>query len=723
MNGTAARFLRLGVSLTGLVTLGWVLTGQAARPHRGTPVPTDWSHRHLIFSHPATSEQAARVSEDPRYGQQLQRLNHRLAIPAQSETAVSELQMEPVFRASKRKPLFSRNFRRDWSEDLGTGAGAGAGNYPAKFVFESNVANCGNATTPDYVVYSTGLAGSGTQADIVAYDNLYTGCTGTVPTAYWAYNTGGQILTSPVLSRDGTQVAFVQTNVVNLGTLVLLRWKALDGTIGLPDTLTPVSNAAYPTCTAPCMTTIGLVDNTSHPVDDRTSSVFYDYLNDVAWVGGANGWIHKITGMFKGTPAEVTTGGFPARVGLVFYTSSPVYDHVSNSVFVTDQAGSLDRVDPTTGAVTVSVQVDFSGQPTTISGPVVDSSNGLVYVFASEDNSLACSLATLDCTAVFVFPTSFTNLTVPGKAVVGSSSAGGVPTPSPFFIGGFDHNYFSSANGTGNLYVCGNTGLNPILYQIPITAGVMGTPVVVSTLTPAAQHPACSPVTNVSTPPTTAGNATTDRLFVSVQNNSNACAGGGCIQNLISTPWQASTTFSTGQELLVESLLSPGVRFIMAATTTAATGATEPGWPNSPGATKSDGSQTWINQGNPDNVPLPWAANTLYALGNRVIDTVGQVEIVTTAGNSGAGAPAWATTPNTPTPDGIGTLVWNNLGAYPIAALVATGGTSGIIIDNTVTTGTPTGTSQVYFTTLGNQACGTSGTGGCAVQASQSGLQ
>src|SRR5438067_1692772 len=32
MNGTAARFLRLGVSLSGLVVLGWVLTGQAAKP-------------------------------------------------------------------------------------------------------------------------------------------------------------------------------------------------------------------------------------------------------------------------------------------------------------------------------------------------------------------------------------------------------------------------------------------------------------------------------------------------------------------------------------------------------------------------------------------------------------------------------------------------------------------------------------------------------------------
>jgi hypothetical protein len=58
-----------------------------------------------------------------------------------------------------------------------------------------------------------------------------------------------------------------------------------------------------------------------------------------------------------------------------------------------------------------------------------------------------------------------------------------------------------------------------------------------------------------------------------------------------------------------------------------------------------------------------------------------------------------------------------------IASLAGSGGTSGIIIDNAVGTGTMAGSSQVYFSTHGNQTCGTSGTGGCAVQASQSALQ
>jgi hypothetical protein len=65
-------------------------------------------------------------------------------------------------------------------------------------------------------------------------------------------------------------------------------------------------------------------------------------------------------------------------------------------------------------------------------------------------------------------------------------------------------------------------------------------------------------------------------------------------------------------------------------------------------------------------------------------------------------------------------VVWYNLGANPVAALPAQGGTSGIIIDNIVNN---PGGSQVYYSTLQAGQCITGGVGGCAVQASQQGLQ
>jgi hypothetical protein len=65
---------------------------------------------------------------------------------------------------------------------------------------------------------------------------------------------------------------------------------------------------------------------------------------------------------------------------------------------------------------------------------------------------------------------------------------------------------------------------------------------------------------------------------------------------------------------------------------------------------------------------------------------------------------------------------------FPTAAshiLLASGGSSGIVIDNVATS--PAGTSQIYFTPLGNSSttfpCGGNTSGvGCAIQASQAGL-
>ena len=115
-------------------------------------------------------------------------------------------------------------------------------------------------------------------------------------------------------------------------------------------------------------------------------------------------------------------------------------------------------------------------------------------------------------------------------------------------------------------------------------------------------------------------------------------------------------------------------------------------------------------------------ANTAYALNTQIVDSNGNIEWVATAGTSKAGAhPVWNLTVQGQTADN--TVRWRNIGALATFSLAATGGTSGIIMDNTVGSGTLAGASEVYFSTQGNQACGATGTGGCAVQASQSALQ
>ncbi len=651
------------------------------------------------------------MAQDPRYWQQM----YRRLLPRELSGGLSPTASEPVKASDNTSGGL-------WSENMGAGAfGGGAANYPAKYSFNLTTANCGSAPTPDYVVYSTGLTGTGTQASIVAFDNLYSGCTGTVPATFWAYNTGGQILTSPLISEDGTQVAFVQT-AGGLAGLVILKWKAsTTETVTSPGVPTTASSAAqYRTCAAPCMYEVRLHDGGGVAVDDTTSSPFYDYHNDIAWVGGARGWLHKITGVFKGSPTEATTGGFPVQVSPPSTNplSSPVYDQASRNLFIGDAGGFFYRIASATGAVTASAQLDFGVG--LLEGPLLDETNGFTYVFSSSDGTSNCTGGTA-CSAVYALSTSFGAGTSGSKSTVGRSVVTGtLPNPNPMYLGGLDSAYYNSVNGTGNLYVCGNTGSNPKLYRVPVTAGTLGTAVAIAGLTPVTATPVvCSPVTEFPNP--NANVSKTELLFVSVQNHGRACANTGCVMNFMDLPWQPKTHYNVGQEVLV---LRPGnsTLYINTAVVAGTTGTTAPNWPVGSGVKTVDGGVggvTWLNQGATDVVlPPVWTANHPYGSQARIFDGT-NIEISNNAGTSGAAAPSWNTTIGGNTTDNG--VTWVNAGPYPSTSKAVTGGTGGIIIDNTSTF---SGASQVYFFTLGNQLCTTSGgTGGCAMQASQTTLK
>jgi hypothetical protein len=108
-------------------------------------MPTDWSHQHLIFSRQGTGGQLTQISHDPRYEQQMHRREEARMLPAIA-TYLSAGPFGPGLLKWQRKKL-----KRDWADDMGAGASAGAGNYPAKFSFDTTTANCGNAATPDFV--------------------------------------------------------------------------------------------------------------------------------------------------------------------------------------------------------------------------------------------------------------------------------------------------------------------------------------------------------------------------------------------------------------------------------------------------------------------------------------------------------------------------------------------------------------------------------------------
>jgi hypothetical protein len=716
----------LGISILALLTLSSALLGQASRDSATSGhAISDWSNHHVVFSKPATAERAARVEQDPRYWQQIRSQSPALPTAATSRMETERLIAPETIRSHH--PGREQESEGLWLADMGTGATVGAGNYPAKFSLNVNPAAF--SCTSDFVVYSTGLPGTGTQASLVAYNNLYSGCGGSGPSVYFAYDTFATVTTSPVFWYDGTQLAVAQQNAAGHGVLMLLKWKAAPTeTIAAPGRPRNIRPGLYTSCPAPCKTLFFLedvIDDVNTAASDTNSSVFYDYGHDTAYVGDDLGYLHKFNPVFEGTPAEVTTGGWPVLVSQTVPATpltSPVHDSVTGNVFVEDKGGFLYSVNSTIPfpIPVQSTQLDFSvndtpSGPGFVQGPIVDSSAGFVYVFATSDGSGGCT-GGADCSAVYQFTTILAPDDLGTEAEVGNSSV--EPTaPSPMYVGAFDNAYRTSGDATGNLYVCGNTGGSPTIFQIPIRAGTMeevnqGASLSTSTT-------ACSPVSDVYNPNVTGG--ATEWLFASAQTGGvpTNCASGGCVMNFVDTAWLAATTYSPGQEILDNKLHIEVVK------TGGTSGLTEPGWNGAVGGATSDpvgpGGVTWIDQG-PETAVIPpaWAPHTVYAAHTKILDGSNNIEYVTTAGTSGASvtfnpAPGGATTDNT--------VHWENLGAIATANMSSAGGTSGIIIDNTVSTITEAGTSQIYFSTLGSQACGTSGTGGCAVQASQSALK
>jgi hypothetical protein len=557
---------------------------------------TDWSHRHVMFSAPHDSMDQDRLSRDPRYIQQ------------------------SIRRDAERKDRESwgwghrAELQGDWSIDMGTGATVGAGNYPAKFSF-----NAGTASCTDFVVYNTSLAGSSTQATVVAFDDLYVGSSGLCGTTPSTYCT---VVTSVTLSFDGSQVAFVQNNSAGTqATLVILKWAANYGTLASPDTLTAVSTAAYPTCIAPCMTTLNFsLANSDTTSDDALSSPFYDYAHDTLYAGDSYGYLHKFTSVFNGTaatpPAETISSTtaiiWPCLVSNSSALTDPVYDQGTGKIFVGSLFGTLKEVDATigggAGGIIKTAQIEVTGG--NFDGPLIDSTNGLLYLVVSD--SMPATGQTSGVSAVYTFSTTFVAGTSGVQTVLSNDGPG-----TNLYSGAFDNQWFLGSGG--HMYVCapaadiaGVSNNIPTLYQIAVsTTGVLGT---VST------GPALA--TSTSGPPLCSG--------VSEFFNSSYTSGGA---------------HPAGTDLIFLSVTNFGKQA----------------------------------------APVSCATNTGCLMSFDVTSGAAITNLTGTA-----------------------------------ATRNEAGGTSGIIVDGSASASA--GASQVYFTPLMSMVCGTSGTGGCAIQASQSGL-
>ncbi len=518
-------------------------------------VPDDWSTHHVVFSRPAPGSEAEyRVQQDPRYW--LQQIKERMPEATATSLGGSESDFAPLKRWEKTPKKSKAKLKNDWSERLGSAtAKVGAGQYPAKYSLSPNsTPSC----TTDFVVFNTGVAGGSAQPSILAFNNLYPGASpgcGTtgVPAVYWAYNTGGTVVTAPALSLDGTQVAFIQSEGT-IAYLVILKWAANTGTLTspvVPTTYTVATASSYRGCTAPCMLTLEF--NDTH--NSTNSFPFYDYSGgDLLFAGDDSGYLHKFTGVFKGTPAEVTTT-FPVEVTTSGEAlTTPVYDSNTGLVFVGEAHTAGSTTDGKFHSVSSSTGAVLHSGPTAGTdhalchgvgfkeGALLDpaaGANGTLYIGCDHDvGGDTCGNGNNACLRQF-----------PEESIsggVGTAATLGAQADAEMFVGAFNYTYLISSAPTGTLYVCGNPASGATLYRIPITANVMGTPVVVNTLstTSSSAGTECSPVTEFH-------NASTDWLFVSEPNapalDTGTCSGTGCVYsfNISSTPVATATATPT----------------------------------------------------------------------------------------------------------------------------------------------------------------------------------
>lgn len=476
-----------------LIALGLVvqsLSGPRAEvTKQRVPMVHDWSMRHVIYTHFGPMAAMLAVQQDPRA-----RFSWRQRLPL----PIRWPGPKPLPPRFPRPRNIGPAFERDWSINLGT-AGTAANMYPAKFSFDVTAApSCAS----DFVVFPVAANGSATQPNLVAFNNLYSGTaggigicnrtssasdTGVAATVYWSYDVngiGGSVPTSPVLSLDGTKVAFVESVAGRPAHFHVLAWNSGEGqsAANLQNVLVPKTInsfvAAAPVAGSGTATDLPLGSATTGT--DTLSSPFIDYVRDLVYVGNDAGTLYRIKDVFctvnpacsgssKPAPSIDTSWGSNGAVtvgsGSCAGTTSsaltgPVLDFVTMSVYVGCADGKLYGFSSSGQALSnASVTVGDGTASETYGGivdpPIVDGVNGFVYAVSGSANSGAYGAlvqAKIDLSSSVLAP-------------IGAGNQCNIHSPA------LNNAYYTSPTSAGALIYAG--GVTGTVSQ-PCTASSMG---------------------------------------------------------------------------------------------------------------------------------------------------------------------------------------------------------------------------------------------------------
>lgn len=514
------------------------LAQEHARP-KGVGIPQDWSTRHVLYTAGASPRVARAAMSDTRFWYSwLQRYGNTYAwhpYPGFAGVAPTHYPGRgPV-------PSIGHHPRIDWAVSLGGVGGMPVGETPAKYSFSINgtitSANC----TSDFVVFVVNATPKTTgtqQANIVALNNLYTGTTSsfcpngaqtppttdyTSPKFMWAYAAGSAgIALSPVLSEDGTKVAYI--DMANPANFNVLTWVSGQGTSATAPAKPGSGGSALVQLAYSKATVSGC---TASSASTSNASPYIDYNTDSAYVASDNGNLYRITGVFKGTPTLQYCIKVNNTAG--HYLTSPVYDQVNNVVYVSDGYslyGFTPGASSFTAAGSIAIASTAATDPIVLS-PYLDTSDGFIYVFSRADSTNTHSIVAQVNLA----------LTSQATAVIGET------TTQYILDGDFDNAYFTTGPlaGAGTLYACGTDstdGTKPSLYALSFAngTGLMNSTPAMSdnrNINGAANAAgACSPLVDFY-------DGTTDRLFVGTGN-----LGATTGANLV-TEWNVNSRISS----------------------------------------------------------------------------------------------------------------------------------------------------------------------------------
>jgi hypothetical protein len=309
--------------------------------------------------------------------------------------------------------------------------------YPAKYSYDPGAPpDCLN----DYVVFGLNIAGTtGKQANLIAFNNLYSGVGGIcggAPTVLFAYNVttaaAGKVNLSPVISLDGTKIAFVES-ATGLAIFHVLTWTAGQGSIAA---------AAAPTMTSLTFSTTST---------STTSAPWVDYSSDVAYMGADGGLMYRINGVFNSTPV-LAGGPWPVTVSGGHHLSPPVLDNQLGLLMTGSANGNLYEIDTTTGALSVTPVGALGKTSSGITAPpIVDVTNGTTFVVDANDGTSAV----LD-----EFDTATLTLIAKARIGLGSSTKIALSIPQP----AFDNNYYNDPS-TGQVRLCGTGSADTTPWQ------------------------------------------------------------------------------------------------------------------------------------------------------------------------------------------------------------------------------------------------------------------